>query len=111
MPVYTRENASIEESQKVDEILREEKLRRKAQIASVDQLLEEASQQDLAEIRQFILQFQQYGLDINATIIEKLFEQNNHETLAKLASRRYSIGDAECLKVLKLSEGPEKNTK
>ena len=98
-PVYDAQNALIEQTRQMDAILQHEKARRKAQISRFDELVAE---QDIEEIRQFILEFGEYGLDA----VERLFAKR--ETLADLVCRRYSIGDAECLKILELSEGPEK---
>ena len=106
---YDEEDASIMRTRQIDQILQQERERRKRYIDQADEGIQEVRKKVLAQIKQGIGQSNSEGLQMNDSIVEKQFELlMKGETLAELVNRRYSLGDAECLEILKMEEGADK---
>ena len=109
VPSYDAQNASIEQTRQLDQLLQQERERRKTQIEGFDQHMKKYGKTILDQIKQDIKQFERYGLQIDDALAEKQFAMlENSETLADLANRRYSIADAECREILEIEEGESK---
>ena len=110
MPSYDPHNASIEHSRQIDQILQQERERREKYADKADAAIQKTRETILEQIKRDIAQFEQrFGLEINISVVEKQFERlAKNETLANLANRRYSIGDAECLRILEIEKGEDK---
>ena len=106
---YDAQAASIDESKQLDQILQQERNRRKPQIDRAEECIREAMEEILVRIKADIAQFEQFGLKMNHSIVEQQFELlEQGETLVSLVNRRYSLSDAECLEILAMSAGEAK---
>ena len=108
-PSYNAQKASTDETWQLHELLEQEREKRKAQIAEFDQYMQKQTRVAIEQLKKDIAQFEQYGLDISDSFIERQFVALKHiPPMAELANRRYSITNPDCKKILKLDEGAEK---
>ena len=110
MPAYNEQEATMEQTKLVDQILSQERAKRKDDIAGFDERIAEAKIKLLEQLRQDIEQFQRYGLNMDYSIFEDQFNLiNNSETLADLANRRLTISDSECARILSIENGDKRS--
>ena len=108
-PSYNVQKAGTDETWQLHELLEQEREKRKAQIAEFDQYMQKQTRAAIEQLKMDIVQFEQYGLDISDSIIERQFAALKHiPPMAELANRCYSITDPDCKKILELDEGAEK---
>ena len=106
---YDVQTASIDQSKQLDEILQEERSRRRPKIDRAERQIREAMKEIQTQIKTDIPKFEKFGLKMDSAIVDQQFELlEQGETLVSLVNRRYSLSDAECRNILKMNEGEGK---